>query len=135
MDENQEVKRGCFLTGLLVLGLIGSIVTIISVPLTKMGVLDSKLTGIEYGTGLTVYTIIIAIISIISIVLILKWKKVGVYIYVALSLIGFVETFFVAKDIQIIVIVSAVVGLLISLAIAYFSYKVIVKKENYELEE
>lgn len=135
MDENQEVKRGCFLTGILVLELIAGIITIISVPLTKMGVLDAKLTGIEYSTGLAVYTIIIAIISIISIVLILKWKKVGVYIYVALSLIGFVESFFVAKDIQVVVIVSAVVSLLISLAIAYFSYKVIVKKENYELEE
>lgn len=135
MDENQEVKRGCFLTGLLVLGLIGGICTIGSVILTKIGAIDSNITGVEYSTGLAVYTIIIAIISIISIVLILKWKKVGVYIYVALSLIGFVEAFLIAKDIQVVVIVSAVVSLLISLAIAYFSYKVIVKKENYELEE
>ena len=135
MDENQEVKRGCFLTGILVLGLIGSICAIAGVILTKMGVLDAKLTGVEYSTGLTVYTIITSIIYIISIVLILKWKKVGVYIYVALGLIGFVESIFVAKDIEVIVIVSAVVSVLISLAIAYFSYKVIVKKENYELEE
>lgn len=133
MDENQEVKRGCFLTGLLVLGLIADIYSIANVILTKMGVV--KLPGVEYSTGLTVYTIIIGIISIVAIVLILMWKKVGVYIYVALSLIGFVAAFFIVKDIQVIVIVSAVVSLLIGLAIAYFSYKVIVKKENYELEE
>ncbi|SFB33358.1 hypothetical protein [Clostridium frigidicarnis] len=135
MDENQEVKRGCFLTGILVLELIAGICSIVSLILSKAGFISNPLAGIDYSTGMFTYTIIASIISIISIVLILKWKKVGVYIYVALSLIGFVESFLIAKNIEVIVIVSAVVSVLISLTIAYFSYKVIVKKENYELEE
>ena len=138
--EEQKPKRGCFLSGILwiltIFGLLGLIYNILarfvlqsSNPMDPIGVIKSL------STGMFIYSILASLIGLISYILILCWKKQGCYLLAIISVIGFIVTFITSPIVNMFTIGTAIIGFIISLAIAYFSYKAIEKREKFIREE
>ena len=137
--EEQKPKRGCFLSGILWLGTIFGIIGLVynllarfilktSNPIDAIGVIQNM------SIGVFIYSMIASLIGIISYILILLWKKQGVYLLVIISIIGFVMSF-IQSQINMITTITGIIGFIIELLICYFSYKAIEKREKFIREE
>lgn len=133
---NTQVKRGCFLSGILWLQLIFSSLWLILTIIARIAGNDSTDISKEFAltTGEFIYIVVALTLSIISIVLILLWKKYGVYLFLALSAFGFIYSFIVSPfDVENVI--KFVITFVIQLLIGYFSFKVINKRELSSYEE
>ncbi|WP_142413214.1 hypothetical protein [Hathewaya massiliensis] len=129
---NEKPKRGCFLTGWLVLGLIGSFfgMFIIFSNSYMVKVLPEYP---KFSTSVLVVSTIASIIQFASTIGIFLWKKVAVYLYAGIALFNFAYSFFM-NEISTTTIISGIIGVLLNLWAAYTLMKLFKEMEDSEKE-
>ncbi|OFI05849.1 hypothetical protein CLOACE_14670 [Clostridium acetireducens DSM 10703] len=130
--ENKP-KRGCFLTGWLWIGLIGSFFGMFTI-LTNSYMVKSIPEMVNMPLAQQILNTIVSIVFFVSIIGIMRWKKVYIYGYVAASLISFVSAF-INNKFTVVVVASAVIGLILNLVVAYFIMKLFKEMETEEEQE
>lgn len=123
MEEN--LKRGCILSGWLWLELIVSFISIIITLFIPSG----KLPGVpETSFMQQILSTIINIIFFVSIIGILRWKKVFTYGYIGATLLSFVAAF-IGQKFEISIFISALIGVLLNLWASYALFRLFEKLE------
>ncbi|KGN00914.1 hypothetical protein Z969_09140 [Clostridium novyi A str. 4570] len=123
MEEN--LKRGCVLSGWLWLGLIGSIINLIALWIGPV----SKIT--EFANTPLSQKILLSVVNLvffISIIGILRWKKVFTYGYIGGTLLSFVAAF-IGQKFEIPMFISALIGVLLNLWASYALLRLFEKLE------
>jgi hypothetical protein len=123
MEENQRQRSGClsaFLIVFLVLGILG---VIMDIGLLCIGVdsANKLVPGAKYTTTTIAISTIVGIIEIAGLALMLKWKKIGVFLYVGIYILNVLYALITATS------AATIVMSLISAAIVLVIFFVLIK--------
>lgn len=129
---NEKPKRGCFLTGWLVLGLIGSFFGMFII-LSNQQMVKMLPDYPQLPKSILIISTIISAIQFISIIGVFIWKKVAVYAYGTLALVSFAFSMF-SNEMTTAMIVGGIIGLLLNLWATYALMKLFKQMENNEEE-
>lgn len=100
------------------IGILSSIFTLLN--LDKMNQSLESMGVATISSTTLIISLTISTIGVIGFILILLWKKIGVYFYYASTVLSIITTFINTKDFSIYTYAGLVVGLIIPILLAIF---------------
>lgn len=99
-------------------GILGAIISLINLDNIN-NTLESVGTAPISSTSLII-SLIISLIGVLGFILILLWKKIGIYLYYASIILSLITTFINTKDFSVFTVLGIAVSLIIPVLLAIF---------------
>lgn len=100
------------------IGIVSSIITLLN--LDNVNKTLESLGSVPISSTTLIISLIVSIIGVLGFILILLWKKIGIYLYYASIVLSLITTFINTKDFSAFTILGFVISLIIPVLLAIF---------------